>query len=230
MSEDGLDAFFDRFLLKYQLSPIHEASSFIKMLHLVEKEPTATVSLLEIKEAQKQIENINIDETIDSYLVKIRESVRKDVTSVSDRTFKTSMKILQAEAWLNNEPEVKADALEIYRHICWTKPEQEKSVHSLILELISPEKNKIVTRYNEVQILVKEVYKSREATKRQSAVLEAAQKIRDARVEIGKLKLTMLGKKQDVKEVEKMENDLEKMNMDMARDLLGVDLAKMQKA
>jgi MoxR-like ATPase len=228
-SDDGLDAFFDRFLLKYHLHPIHEPSSFVRMLQLTKKEPTATVSLMEIRAAQEEIDKITIDEAVYAQIVKVREAIRKDVAAVSDRTFKTSMGILKAEAWLSNQTEVTSDNIELFRHIAWTKPEQEKSVHSLILELISPEKNKIVTLYNDVQDLVKQVYKHKDAAKRQTAVIEAAQKIRDARMQIAQLKRTMAGKKQDIVEVEKMETELEQMNMNMARDLLGVDLAKMAK-
>lgn len=227
-SDDGLDAFFDRFLLKYHLHPIHEPSSFVRMLQLTKKDPSATVSLTEIRAAQEEIEKVTIDEAVYAQIVKVREAIRKDITAVSDRTFKTSMGILKAEAWLSGATEVQSDDIELFRHIAWTKPEQEKGVHSLILELISPEKNKIVTLYNDVQDLVKQVYKHKDAAKRQTAVIEAAQKIRDARMQIASLKRTMAGKKQDIVEVEKMETELEQMNMNMARDLLGVDLAKMQ--
>jgi len=229
-ADDGLDAFFDRFLLKYHLLPIHEPSSFVKMLQLTKQEPTCVVSLSDIRRAQVEIETITIEEAVYSQIVKVREAIRKDITSVSDRTFKTSIKILQAEAWLNGKTEVQSDDLELFRHIAWTKPEQEKSVHSLILELISPEKNKIVTLYGDAQDLVKQVYKHKDASKRQTAVIEASAKIREARMQIGSLKRAMAGKKQDIVEVEKMELELEQMNMNMARDLLGVDLGKLQKA
>jgi len=227
-TDDGLDAFFDRFILKYHLQSIHEPSSFVKMLQLAKQTPKATVSLVDIRAAQEEIEKIQIDENLYAHIVKVREAIRKDITAVSDRTFKTSIRVLQAEAWLNGRDAVQIDELEMYRHIAWNKPEQEKSVHSLILEMISPEKNKIHTLYNDVQDVVKLVYKHKDAAKRQTAVIEAAQKIRDARMQIAQLKRTMAGKKQDIVEVEKMETELENMNMNMARDLLGVDLAKMQ--
>lgn len=225
-SDDGLDAFFDRFLLKYKLSPIQEGSHFIKMLRTNPAEPTAFVTLEDIHEAQRQIAQVAVNDGIFEQILKIREKVRKDVTSVSDRTFKKSLAILRAESWLNGFTEVQSDSLELYRHIAWTKPEQEKSIHSLILELISPEKQKIVETFNAIHEKVQEVYKQQEAGKRHSAVVDTATKIREARTQIASLKRQMQSKQQDVREVEAMESQLEEMNLNMAKDILGVDLRK----
>jgi MoxR-like ATPase len=227
-SDDGLDAFFDRFLLKYHLQPIHEPSAFIRMLKLTSGEPEATISLDDIRMAQKEIESITIDDTILSQIVKIRESIRHDITSVSDRTFKVSMRILKAEAWLNGQKEVLMDNLELYRHICWTKPEQEKSIHAQILTLISPEKNKILEYYAAVLEMEKELYKKKEAGGRQTAVVETSQKVNEACVKIADLKKAMIARKQDVKEVEKIESELEEIKIRIARDILGVDISKLR--
>ena len=227
-SDDGLDAFFDRFLLKYHLAAIHEPSAFIRMLKLAALEPSATVSLEEIKTAQGEIESVKIDDSILSQIVKIREGIKRDITLVSDRTFKISMKILKAEAWLNGKDEVLMDNLELYRHICWTKPEQEKSIHSQILTLISPEKNKILEYYSQVLDMEKDLYKKKEAGGRQTAVVETSQKVNEACVKIADLKKAMMARKQDVKEVEKIENELEEIKIRIARDILGVDISKLR--
>jgi MoxR-like ATPase len=227
-SEDGLDAFFDRFLLKYHLQPIHEPSAFIKMLKLAQTEPSATISLEDIHAAQLEVDKVTVDDAILSQVVKIRETVRREITAVSDRTFKISIKILKAEAWLNGKSEVLMDNLEVYRHICWTKPEQEKSIHSSILQLISPEKNKILEYYHAVLEMEKELYKKREAGGKQTAVVETSQKVNEACVRIADLKKAMVARKQDVKEIEKIEGELEEIKIRIARDILGVDITKLR--
>lgn len=225
-SDDGLDAFFDRFLLKFKLSPINESGHFITMLRNEAVQPTAFVSLSDIEEAHRQIAKVGLNDGVLEQILRIREKVRKDVTSVSDRTFKKSLGILQAQAWLEGYDEIQSDHLELFRHIAWTKPEQEKSIHSAILELISPEKQKIVEIFSQITDKVQEVYKQQEAQKRNTAVVETATKIREARIQIANFKRQMLAKKQDVREVEAMEEKLDRMNLDMAKDILGVDLRK----
>lgn len=227
-SEDGLDAFFDRFLLKYYVKPIQESSNFVKMLQGGNFEDPAEnmVTLAEVHTAQQEVAKVTVPENVLEHMDRLRQTLRKDGIMVTDRSFKTSLKILKAEAWMNGSTEVNTLNLEIFKNICWTKPDQEKVVHSTILELISPEKNKIMTLYQDCQDQAKSVYKHKDAAKKQTAMVEANQKIKDARVQISRLKKEMASKKQDVVEIEKMENELEKMTLNMAQEVLGVDLSQ----
>lgn len=230
-ADDGLDAFFDRFLLKYQIKSIQDPSNFARLLTMKGKlpEPRNTISLGEIHEAQEQIGRIELPPAVMEQIIKIRESIREKVTSVSDRTFRTSIRILQADAWLRGSKTIESSSIELFQHICWAKPEQIRSIQSLILELIAPEKNKVMTLYNEIKKVVKEVYKQTDGNKRQNAVLDAAQKIKEARTQIAQLRRTMEGRGADVTEVEAIEKELVQENSKMARDLLGVDLTGLEK-
>jgi MoxR-like ATPase len=230
-AEDGLDAFFDRFLLKYFLRPIQESSNFVKMISSTSMDDPVqnTVTLEEIKIGQQEVQAIEISDTILKHIVKLRDKLRNEGISVTDRTFKTSMGIIKAEAWLHGRNAVITDDLEIFKHICWNKPEQEKSVHGLILELISPEKNKIVTLYSDCLDLSKGVYKHKDAAKKQNALIEANKKIKEARVTINGLKKDLITKKQDTSEIEKMEMELERLMISMANDVLGTSIATLNK-
>jgi len=230
-SDDGLDAFFDRFLLKYYLKPIQEAAHFRKMLlsTSMEAPPKFTVTIEEILEAQKSVTEVKIPEVVINMVIKLRDKLRQDGVSVTDRTFKVALRVLKAETWLNGRTEATTEDMEVFKHICWYKPDQEKTVHSIILQLISPEKNKIMTLYEECQETAKSVFKAKEAGKKQNALVEANKKIKDARVQIGKLKNDMEAKKQDTKEVEKMDSELEKLTIQMASEVLGVNIAALQK-
>ena len=87
--------------------------------------------------------------------------------------------------------------------------------------------NELSTLCNEVTHQVSEVYKLSKATLRQSAVLEVAQKIRDVRVKLARAKRTLTG--EALVELEKEEGKLEKMNLDLAREILGIDLKALSK-
>lgn len=230
-AEDGLDAFFDRFLLKYFLRPIQESSNFVKMISssAMTAPVKCSVTMDDIRAGQKEVEAVEIPATILSHVVKLRDTLRKEGISVTDRTFKVAMRIVQAEAWLHGRTAIDTADLEIFKHICWNKPEQEKNVHSLILEMISPEKNKIMTLYTDCLDISKGVYKHKDAVKKQSALIEANKKIKEARVTISNLKKELLSKKQDITEIEKMEMELEKLMIGMANDVLGTNIASLEK-
>jgi MoxR-like ATPase len=230
-AEDGLDAFFDRFLLKYYLKPIQESSNFAKMISSASMNAPVknSITIDEIKAAQAEVQAIPITDQILEHVVKLRETLRKEGISVTDRTFKVAMQIVKAEAWLQGRSAIDTADLEIFKHICWNKPEQEKSVHSLILEMISPEKNKIMTLYTDCLDISKGVYKHKDAVKKQNALIEANKKIKEARVTINGLKKDLISKKQDTTEIEKMEMDLERLMISMANDVLGTSIATLEK-
>lgn len=230
-AEDGLDAFFDRFLLKFYLKPIQESSNFTKMLGstAMNAPATNTVTIDEIRQAQDEVAKINIPSNIFTVIVRLRDTLRKEGISVTDRTFKVSMRVIQAQAWLNGHTDVQTNDVEVFKHICWSKPDQEKNVHSLILELTSPEKNTIQRLYNDCQDVAKAVYKHKDTVKKQQALIEANKKIKEARVEIGKLSKQMQEKKQDTTEIDKMSSDLEKLTITLANDIMGINIATLQK-
>lgn len=75
---------------------------------------------------------------------------------------------------------------------------------------------------DEVANSVKAIYKLPKETPRQIAVLETAMKIREARIKLAQAKRTKRGKA--LAEIEREENKLEKMNLNLARKILGIDL------
>ena len=65
-AEDGLDAFFDRFPLKFYIKPIQESSNFVKMLQGASfDDPVANeVTLDEVHAAQAEVAKITIPENV----------------------------------------------------------------------------------------------------------------------------------------------------------------------
>lgn len=228
-SEDGLDAFFDRFLLKFYLKPIQEGSNFSKMMRSTDMNatPKNTITLAEIRLAQEEIAKVVIPDVVLNSIVKLRDELRKEGISVTDRTFKISTGIIKAQAFLAGRTEATTEDLEIYKNICWNKPEQATQVHSLILKLIAPEKNKILKYYEDCQLVVKEVYKQKDVSKKQQAMIEANKKIKDAIVEIERLRKDMLAKKQDTTEVENMEKELNGLMISLTSEVLGINIASL---
>jgi MoxR-like ATPase len=224
--DDGLEAFFDRFLLKYWLKPIQENSSFIRMLRSpkLDEPPECTINIQDLKIGMREVSRISIHPTVYEHVLKLKDGLRKVGVVVTDRAYKTSMAILKAEAYLNKHSEVATADLEILKNVCWARPDQERTVHSEVLSLIAPEKNKIVTLFAECQDIAKSVYKHKDPGKKQNSLIEANKKIKDASVEIQRLKNDMKAKKQETADVDKMLNTLDQLLAQMASDVLGLSI------
>lgn len=221
--DDGLDAFYDRFVLKFHVKPIQEEGNFRRMLlnDSIEEPPKHTVSLDDIHQAQREIVKITIPETVLDNLTKIRADLETEGIHVSDRTFKVALKVLRAETWMKGRIEMTTDDLEVLSHICWNEPEHEKKVRGVILERIAPEKNKIRTMYEECLQMVKEALEQKEVRKRNDKYIEVSQKIKITTNDIAKYKRDMINRKQDTKEIDQIETQLVRLLSDFTERIIG---------
>ena len=74
-SEDGLDALYDRFQLKFNVKPISETKNFKLMLNSKLKKPIATISLEDVVSAQEAIKEVKLTSSSIDTLTKIRRSI-----------------------------------------------------------------------------------------------------------------------------------------------------------
>ena len=189
-SDDGLDAFYDRFLLKYVINYIQESGNFLKMITAsdIKDIPVVhTVTQEDIVTAQKLAKEVRIPKELYGHLEKLRKNLRIQGFMTSDRAFKVSVRILKANAWLNGRDQLDTHDLEVLRHVVWKDPETRRKAQSIILELTSPEKNKIFEYYDNAMQLVTQIDSKPAGKARKELAMEAVSKLHDAKIDIGKL-------------------------------------------
>lgn len=159
--EDGLDAFADRFHLSFDVRSISDDNLVQAMKNSMNpsKEQRVTISIEELIEAQKQIESIEVDEDIYELLIMIKSALKRAKVENSDRTYIESIRILQANAYLNGRSSVIQEDLSVLQHVLWSDPEQRDSVKKIIIEKCSPAGAKIDSIRAEVEAKIAE-YKS----------------------------------------------------------------------
>jgi MoxR-like ATPase len=222
-SDDGLDAFLDRFLLKYEVEHIKEDGNFLTMLDSdIDREPHAFLSKTDIHAAQAVAREIEFPNEMKQIYVKLRKTLRYEGLSVSDRTFKTSVRLIKAQAFLAGRNKIDTPDFEILKHITWTDPNQKKKAQSLILELIAPEKNRVFEILENCRQSHGKVMENKENKKRTDAAVEALHKLKDGLKEIAGLRQQMVQRNADVSEVERIENEIEAMKRGLLIDEIGV--------
>ena len=235
--EDGdhLEAFMDRFSLKYVVDPIVENKNFSMMLNNTEIfYPKTLVSIEEIQKASQEISSVVVDESLVSLLIDLRNRLSTNVPGtklsmpVTDRMFRFAMRILRAEAWLDGRTEASQDDLEILQHVLWSDPTDKPKVYSKILEVINPDKDKVMQLYyDSVDLydkLKKETAKASSDKDRKAMepkAFETAQKIRSAKSKIEDHIKDLSKKGRKVKDLEAVRNKVEEMLNDLYEKTLG---------
>ena len=160
---EGLEALWDRFVIRIESRPIRQEKNFRKMLLEVKSEerrvknPTA-ISAEEYQEWSKEISGIGVGEEVLDAISSIRKSLRavnvdeaaeRRNIYVSDRRWKNIVRLLRTSAFMQDREEVAVcDLLPIY-HCLWQEPEERDAIRSIVIRaLFAPFADKLVEMKN----------------------------------------------------------------------------------
>ena len=160
---EGLEALWDRFVIRLESRPIRQEKNFRKMLLEVKSEerrvknPTA-ISAEEYQEWSKEISGIGVGEEVLDAISSIRKSLRavnvdeaaeRRNIYVSDRRWKNIVRLLRTSAFMQDREEVAVcDILPIY-HCLWQEPEERDAIRSIVVRaLFAPFADKLVEMKN----------------------------------------------------------------------------------
>lgn len=131
---EGLEALFDRFLLRYEVNYIREEESFIAMLKDRTPIQIPKISMGELYEHQIRVANVDISDSIYQAIAKIRQALHDAGIRPSDRRFKQSLSILRAKAYLAGRNEVNRTDLNIMANVLWETVDQKSATQEIINE------------------------------------------------------------------------------------------------
>ena len=204
MSEDGLEALYDRFKFKFNVRPIQEDESFKQMLMGPKKYVAETqITTAELKEAMGKVDGIIFSEGMADLILKIRANLTNKGIKATDRTYNGLIKILKSEAYLNGRDRVNEVDFDVVRHVLWSKPADEKAVWSSILDEVAPEKGKILNMFEDAELVGKTALAEPDKITRHQMSVDATTKIRATKYDIEKLIGMMKKKGNSITEVEK---------------------------
>jgi MoxR-like ATPase len=183
------------------VKPIQEETNFKQMISTTLGSPKTIITLEEIEEARKAVKAVEINEGMADVMVKLRRKLQHQGIYPTDRTYNTSMKILKAEAFLQGRAELKEDDFDVLRNVLWTDPKDERTVWTIILDQISPEKGKIVSLYEDAVEVANQTLNEKNSKKRVEKGIDTAAKLKEIKQKIGKLIAAMEKKKKDTREV-----------------------------
>ena len=122
--DDHLQAFSDRFLLRYEVPYLTTSqggdTDFVEMLAMSAAQPVTTLDASELEAARQFVAQVTVDRSI-LWLINAMQA-RLDLEHhirPSDRRYRESLGAIQAYAWLNGHSKVASPDLRILEHILW---------------------------------------------------------------------------------------------------------------
>jgi MoxR-like ATPase len=126
---EGLEALFDRFLLRFEVDYISGEENFIAMMKdSGQHQQMPTMTLEELIDLQHLTDQVDIQDDVYTALLKIRNELKDEGIRPSDRRFKQSLRLLQAKALINKRQTVLPEDLIILEHSLWETTDQKEAV------------------------------------------------------------------------------------------------------
>ncbi|CED57197.1 putative ATPase [Aliivibrio wodanis] len=141
--DSGLDALYDRMLVRVFVNRIQDKNNFKSMLMTgtiqeTEVDPSLVVTDKEYHQWQKELDGLPLSEEVFEKLFELKSMLEKDNVSyddslyVSDRRWKKSVKLLKASAFFSGRDEISPMDLLLLQDCLWTTPENREHVRSSI--------------------------------------------------------------------------------------------------
>ena len=152
---EGLEALFDRFLLRYEVDYVKEEKSFVSLLKGENEVEVPEITLQELEQYQEDVTKIRIPDQIINTLAELRQALKDEGVRPSDRRFVQSLNLLKAKAFIEDRTEVVLKDVALLKNSLWVNPEQKDTVEDLVYEFsIDQNELKFDTRRKEAEELL----------------------------------------------------------------------------
>lgn len=152
-----LSAFYDRFLLRYQIDYL--SGGELRKLVTEESKDISSLglSLADLQWAQEMVTTINLPEEVLMRLVAMVSELRSRGLPISDRRVKQSCAVLRAAALIAGREEVELKDLDMLRYVFWFN-DQDRHIFDEVLSLLTkPVLNQVGRISDEAERLFNEI-------------------------------------------------------------------------
>lgn len=142
----GLDALYDRFILRLLVPPIQENDNFNLLLNSKPSSEKPTISrelIISVKELLQWREQIH-DVSLSNDTLLIIKYIRQELVDkfeelkvyVSDRRWQRAALLLKASAFCNGRKETNHSDVVLLKYCLWTTPENREAVENIVMNAI----------------------------------------------------------------------------------------------
>jgi MoxR-like ATPase len=221
-------AAYDRFLLRKQVSYLKEKRNRMKLLDRADKPAASpvTLTLADLLQAQSEVAAIQVPKQTTEMLDSIRTKLAAEGVQVSDRRFRKSKKVLQANAWLRGSQAAEEDDLEVLQYVFWDLPEQQPTVSKIVLSTSSPDNQELV-KISENLAEITAGVKERDGQSEQSLMAFGAQsntKLKDFTNKLAEIEQKLTANGRSTKKLEEVRGQMAEVRALVFEKCLGVTL------
>ena len=174
---EGLEALWDRFLVRYISEPVKDKRTFLSMILDTEEVQFADrlkelqITSDEYAQWRKQIAEVEVDSTVQASILYIREQLKHvpDKTGetafsiyVSDRRWKKAVNLLRASAFVHGRKQTNPTDIAVLAYCLWNEPIEREVVREVVTKSVFAE---VSTQHQQLQSQVDNALRGKRAAK-----------------------------------------------------------------
>lgn len=226
---DDAAALWDRLLMRCVVDYIQETSNFAGLLGSARLGKPKTITTVDWVDVADAIDNVvpavDIPASSIETVIRLREELKAMGIIVSDRRWKKSMRVLQANAFLAGRTEVLDDDVSVLRYTLWDSPEHIEPVERLTLTVSNPEAEKLLSMIDAANELAEGINerrsKSIEARAQYGAEINV--KLKGIKNELAQMHQDALAAGRGTTKLEETKDRLDTVHRSIYIDCLGMD-------
>lgn len=138
-----LEAFCDRFLLRFNVGYLLQAQNFRAAVVAPEPRITAHLTLDDLRAAQAEVARVEVSDDLVEALVKARDDLRIEGIVASDRRWKRAVALAKASAWLAGEDRATPHDLTFLVDCLWREPKERPKITQILGKVADPAAAKV---------------------------------------------------------------------------------------
>lgn len=164
--DDSLAALHDRFMLRVMVPYLSSDDSMRALLDMGSSAPTVTLTLDELRACQAEVAAMPLAVDAREAIIAIKHELEAEGIAVSDRRWRTIVKIVKAKAWLEGDVVTSSDYCDILVNALWSEPAQMRAVERCVAKVCNPLNLEAV----ELEDSAKDVFDSRPAADAENVI------------------------------------------------------------
>jgi MoxR-like ATPase len=224
---DDAAALWDRLLVRDSVDYLGESSSFAALLTLdTSNIIDTTIDFADLVDViDNVVPNVRLTQDAVDMLVRLRQELRSAEVIPSDRRWKQSVRVLQANAFLNGRTEVNEDDIYALRYTLWDTLVQKDAVERLTLSVSNPEAEKVLKFVDDLATIAHGITERRgqSVEARAQYGTEVNGKVKLIASELGKLRQDALAAGRSVAKVDEAIDQMNTVKTSIYVDLLDMD-------
>jgi MoxR-like ATPase len=186
-----LGAMFDRFVLRKEVRYVQKRESLRALISKQDHRPKLpyTITLAELDQGMREAMAMEISEEITEKILQILDELIAAGIRPSDRRLPKIMAVVKAFAWIQGATTVEEEHLEILSHMLWNDPtEQPRKVAEIVNKIANPLMAILNAKMMEADSVFQAMRKTGDAIPMRTKAVDATTKLQEIQEQIKKLK------------------------------------------